>query len=212
MHQNDRLAPAQKPQQPTKISSLKDRQVILHPPPLQNPLYNKTIKPRTPTTAANPAIPAGLSAPPFGTVCGLVAVGGVTEFVGAAAPVVPFDVVKGLPVPLADGIIIPLETVTADAFADTCAKVELGVTVVGGDVDTIVAFEGEEERGEVVGAGVACAVAEYADTSSSYWLTMGAISCLTSVASACRKLVMTGWREDGMAVTQAGKGAEAALM
>lgn len=153
--------------------------------------------PRTPTTAANPATPAGLSAPP----CGVVTFGGVTEFVGEP-PAVPFEVVEGDPVLFADGI-TPLETLTADPFADTCAKPELAVTIVGADVVTTVAFSDEEkeEEGYVD-----------ADTSSSTWLTRGAISCLTSVASACRKLVMTDWREDGMAVTQGGNGAEAAVM
>ena len=163
--------------------------------------------PKTPTTAANPATPAGLSAPPCGTVCGEVPVGGVTEFVGAA-PAVPFELVERAPVLFADGI-RPLEALTPDAFADTCAKPELAVTIVGADVDTIVAISNETED---VGAGVsACCAADCDDTSSSNWLTKGAISCLTSVASACRKLVTTGWREDGMAVTQGGNGAEAAV-
>ena len=151
--------------------------------------------PRTATTAANPAIPAGLSAPPCGRVCGEVTVGGVTGF-----PAVPFEFVEGVPVLFADGT-TPLETLAADTFADTCAKPELAVTT-GVDVATTVAFDEEV---------TACAVAEYAETSSSNWLTMGAISWRTSVASACRKLVMTGWREVGMAVTQEGKGAEGAV-
>ena len=161
--------------------------------------------PRTATTAANPATSAGLSAPPRGAV----AFGGVTEFVGET-PAVPFEVVERLPVLLADGI-MPLETLTEDAFADTCAKPELAVTIAADVVGTTVALPIEEED---VGADVVapCAVAEYADTSSSYPLTRGAISCLTSVASAWRKLVMTGWREDGMAVTKGGKGAEEAVM
>lgn len=157
--------------------------------------------PRTPTTAANPDIPAGPSAPPFDAVT----FGGVTEFVGEPAAF-PFEIVARVPVLFADGI-EPLETLTADAFADTCAKPELAVTV-GAEVVRTVAFDEEEE----VGTGVACAVAEYADTSSSYWLTAGAISWRTSVASAFRKLVMTGWREVGMAATQEGNGAEVAVM
>ena len=170
--------------------------------------------PRIPITAAKAATPAGLSAP----LRGAVTFGGVTEFVGVA-PAVPFKVIEGVPVLFADGI-TPLETLTLDPFADTCAKPEVAVTIVGADVVTTVAFSDEEteekEEGYVdagVTAGVtACAVAEYADTSSSTWLTRGAISCLTSVASACRKLVMTGWREDGMSVTQGGSGAEVAVM
>ena len=102
--------------------------------------------PRTPTTAANPATPAGLSAPP----CGEVAFGGVTEFVGEP-PAVPLEVVEGLPVLFADGI-TPLEALTADPFADTCAKPELAVTIAA-DVATTVAFSDEEEE-EDVGAGV----------------------------------------------------------
>ena len=187
------------------MSSCKYRYTILPPRPFRSSTYNNTIMPRTPTTAANPATAAGLSAPPFGAVAG-----GVTVFVGGP-PAVPFEDVEGLPVPFADGT-IPLEILTADPFAVTSAKPELAVTV-GADV----ALNDEEAKdADEVGAGVACAVAEYADTSSSnsslYSLTMGAISWRTSVASASRKLVMTGWREVGRAATKKGMGAEEAVM
>ena len=122
-----------------KQSGRKDRPAIASPPGLQNSHYNNTIIPRTPTTAANPAIPAGLSAP----ACGVVTFGGVTEFVGVA-PAVPFEVVEEVAVLLADGI-KPLETLTVDPFADTCAKPELAVTIVGADVVTTVAFADEDK-------------------------------------------------------------------
>ena len=97
--------------------------------------------PRTPTTAANPATLAGLSAPP----CGEDAVGGLTEFVGEG-PAIPFEVVEVVTL-LFPAAIVPPEDLNVVTFAATGANPELAVTI-GVDDATTVIFD------EAVGVGV----------------------------------------------------------
>lgn len=55
-------------------------------------------------------------------------------------------------------------------------------------------------------------MAEFRYHSALFWLTIGAISCTTRLASACRKLLAIGWSDDGTAVIHAGKGADVVVV
>ena len=151
------------------------------------------------------ATPAGLSAP---LVLPKVVAGGVTDFVGEL-PAVAMEVIEALTVLFRDRVCaVPLpETCDAVVFAESVATPELAVTL-GAIVDVAVVFN-EEVAGSFVGVEWP---AVYADTLTSYWLTIGAMSWITRLASACRKLVAIGWSDEGMAVTHDGRGADVVVM
>ena len=124
----------------------------------------------------------------------------VAVVIGAIAVLVANEI-GAVPLPDACDVVIFAEAVTKPELGDA-----LG-TDVGVNVGATVAFE------EVaVGAVGAAWPAEYRDTASLFWLTIGAISWTTRLASACRKLVATGWSEEGIAVTHAGRGTDVVVM
>lgn len=127
--------------------------------------------------------------------------GGVTDFVGDPDAVV-MEVVEATAVPFADRIgAVPLpDMCDVVAFAGATTKPLLAVAL-GAGVGTSVVCD------EIV-VGAVCA-AEY---KASFWLTRGAISWTTRLASARRKLVATDWSDEGTAVIHAGKGADVVVM
>ena len=132
-----------------------------------------------------------------------------------AEPVaVGVEVIEALTVPFADTAALPDETCAVVELVDRVAKPELGVTLGAGVATTVVVVLDEEgEEVAVVGVVVwEAKVAVAADALTSYWLTMGAISWTTRLASASRKLVAAGWSDEGRAVTQDGRGAHVVVI